>query len=284
MQIRVTVALPAINLLAAVTTYVFIDYVVPLPGGAEPASARSIGLLVAAAMTLLSWVICDRWTRVTYAPIRAWLERGGAPRSAERERVLRLPMLEAAGVLAVWSVTGIIFGLLDITLGGAVVTGVLIGVMVAIGGLVASGLSYLAAEWIMRPVTALALRDDPPSQPVLPGIATRIFLAWEFGTAVAIGGATVTAVAYLAGAHMSAQRLAATVIFLGVFALTVGAITLFAALRSVVKPVRAMRQAMARVEAGDTDVAVPSTTEARSACCRPALTVWSRDCVSGTAP
>ena len=200
---RLAVALPAINLLAAVTTYVFIDYVVPLPGGAEPASARSVGLLVAAVMTVIAWLICDRWGRHLFRPVRGWLERGGSPTSAERGRVLRLPMLEAAGVLAVWSTTGVIFGVLDIALGGALITGVLIGVMVAIGGLVASGLSYLAAEWILRPVTGLALRDDPPTQPVLPGIATRVFLAWEFGTAVAIGGATVTAVAYLAGARMS---------------------------------------------------------------------------------
>lgn len=253
---RLAIALPAINLFAAVATYVFIDYVVPLPGGAEPAAARGVGLAVAAAMTAVAWLVCDQWGRYSYRPVRAWLERGGDPTPAERERVLRVPALEAGHVLAVWVAVGLCFGALDLTLGGAIVTGVLIGVMIAIGGLVASALSYLAGEWIMRPVTGLALAADPPERPLVPGISARIYLAWEFGTAVAVGGATVTAVAYLAGAHMSPQRMAATVIFLGVLAMTVGAVTLMAAVHSVVVPVRAMRRAMAEVEGGNTDVTV----------------------------
>lgn len=253
---RLAIALPAINLFAAVATYVFIDYVVPLPGGAEPAAARGVALAVAAGMTAVAWLACDQWGRYSYRPVRAWLERGGDPTAAERERVVRLPALEAGHVLAVWVAGGLCFGALDLTLGGALVTGVLIGVMVAIGGLVASALCYLTSEWIMRPATGLALAADPPDRPLVPGIAARIYLAWEFGTAVAVGGATVTAVAYLAGAHMSPQRMAATVIFLGVLAMTVGAVTLMAAVRSVVVPVRAMRRAMAEVEGGNTDVTV----------------------------
>lgn len=253
---RLTWALPAINLFAATATYVFIDYVVPLPGGAEPAAARGISLLVALAMTGLAWLASDLWGRGSYRPVRAWLNRGGDPSAAERERVLRLPVLQAAHVLAVWTVVGLAFGGFDVALGGGVVTGALIVAMVAIGGLVASALSYLATEWVMRPATGRALASDPPRRPLTPGIATRLYLAWEFGTAVAIGGATITAVAYLAGAHMSARRMAATVIFLGVLALTVGALTLMAAVRSVVVPVRALRHAMAQVEAGNTDVAI----------------------------
>jgi adenylate cyclase len=92
---------------------------------------------------------------------------------------------------------------------------------------------------------------------VVPGIGTRIYLAWEFGTAVAVGGTVVVAIAYLAGAGMSPNRMAATVIFLGVFALTVGLGTLLVAIRSVADPVSAMRGAMRRVEQGDTDVSVP---------------------------
>lgn len=253
---RLAIALPAINLFAAVATYVFIDYVVPLPGGAEPAAARGVGLAAAAGMTALAWLVSDLWGRYSYRPIRAWLERGGDPFATERARVLRLPLLQAGHVLAVWTAVGLLFGGLDLVLGGAIVTGVLIGVMVAIGGLVASALCYLATEWTIRPVTGLALAADPPDRPLVPGISARIYLAWEFGTAVAVGGATVTAVAYLAGAHMSPQRMAATVIFLGVLAMTVGAVTLMAAVRSIVVPVRAMRRAMAEVEGGNTEVSV----------------------------
>src|SRR5205085_1092698 len=82
-------------------------------------------------------------------------------------------------------------------------------------------------------------------------------LAWEFGTAVAVGGGLVTAVAYLAGGGMSPRRMAATVIFLGGIALTVGLVTLLIAIRSVADPIRTLRRAIASVESGDTDVSVP---------------------------
>jgi adenylate cyclase len=51
--------------------------------------------------------------------------------------------------------------------------------------------------------------------------------------------------------------MAATVIFLGAIALAVGLVTLLVAIRSVAHPVRGLREAMARVEAGDTEVRLP---------------------------
>ena len=133
----------------------------------------------------------------------------------------------------------------------------LLAIVVVLGGLGASAMSYFSAERIIRPITALAMESDPPARPLMPGIGARIYLAWEFGTAVAVGGAVVVAIAYLAGADISARRMATTVIFLGGLALTVGLITLLAAIRSVSDPVRGVRRAVARVEAGDTDVTVP---------------------------
>jgi hypothetical protein len=46
-------ALPAINLISAAATYIFIEFVVPLPGGAEPAAARSVVLTGALGVTAL---------------------------------------------------------------------------------------------------------------------------------------------------------------------------------------------------------------------------------------
>jgi adenylate cyclase len=166
-------------------------------------------------------------------------------------------LLEAGQVLVVWAGAGIGSLAFDLALGGSIAAAVLVGTMIFLGGLVASALTYLSTERITRPATALALSSEPPTHPLVPSIATRVYLAWEFGTAVAVGGAVVVAIAYLAGSGMSAQRMAATVIFLGVFAMIVGLGTLLFAIRSVADPVRAMRHAMRRVEAEETDVAVP---------------------------
>jgi adenylate cyclase len=246
-----------INLLAAATTYVFIAFVVPLPGGVPLAGDRIVDLVVTVAAVGVCWLMCEAWERRTFAPVRRWLDERREPTSDEVTRTLRLPVYTTGHALAVWTAGGLGVGVLDAVIGRSVVGAVLGAAMIVLGGLVASAVSYFAAELIMRPAIAAALRHNPPERPVLPGIATRIYLAWEFGTAVAVGGAVVVAIAYLAGAGISAQRMAATVIFLGAVASTVGLATLLAATRSVADPVRAVRKAMARVEAGETDVAVP---------------------------
>ncbi len=254
---RLTIALPAVNVLEAAVTYVFVAYVVPLPGNEIPAGAREEATIATVVLIALGWVVCDWWGRRTSRPVERWLKQGRDPTPSERLRTLRLPMLQAAQVLALWAVAGIWSFAVDLSIGGTLVAAVLIGVMIVFGGLVASALTYFSTERIMRPATALALASEPPTRPLAPGIAARIYLAWEFGTAVAVGGAVVAAIAYLAGAGLSPNRLAATVIFLGVFALIVGAATLLFAIRSVADPVKALRAAMKRVEAGETDVAVP---------------------------
>ena len=254
---RITVAMPVLNLACAVITYVFIVYVVPLPGAAPPEHGKLQDVLAAAAGFGVSWIVCQVWGTRVARPMLSWLERGGDPDQAERARAIRLPMLEARNTLVVWAVAGVVYGALDVSVGGSPAAGVLIAAMVVLGGLSASALSYLAVEWIVRPAIALALHADPPTRPMLPGIGTRIYLAWEFGTAVAVWGMIVVAIAYLAGGGMSPTRMATTVIFLGGLALTVGLITLLAAIHSVADPLRGMRRAMARVEAGETDVTMP---------------------------
>jgi len=253
---RLRIALPAINVLEAAVTYVFVTYVVPLPGKGPPPTAHTAQLLASIALVGVGWLVCDWWGGRTFSPIRRWVEEGRHPTASERLTTLRLPLLEAGQVLAVWVGAGIGSFAIDAGLGDSAVAALLLGAMIVLGGLVASALTYLSTERIVRPATALALASEPPTRPLLPGIGTRIYLAWEFGTAVAVGGAVVVAIAYLAGSGMSAARMAGTVIFLGVFAMVVGLATLLFAIRSVADPVRALRGAMRRVEAGDTDVSV----------------------------
>jgi adenylate cyclase len=253
---RMVAALPAVNVLEAAVTYVFVTYVVPLPGSKTPAGARGTELIATVGLVALCWLMCDRLGWRTLKPVHAWLQQERPPTAEERLRTLRLPLYQAGQVLAVWAAAGVASIGIELAIGGSAVAAVLVGAMIALGGLVASALTYLLTERIVRPATARALASDPPTRPLVPGIGARIYLAWEFGTAVAVSGAVVIAIAYLAGAKISPGRLAATVIFLGVFAMTVGLLTLLATIRSVADPVRALRGAMKRVEAGETDVSV----------------------------
>lgn len=254
---RFTLVIAPVNLVIATVTYVFVAYVVPLPGRAPPARARIMVLAAAIVGFVVAWAVSELWGRHSFRPVRRWLERGGEADDLARTRAVRLALHEAGHTLVVWLIAGAGFGAVDVAVGGSAAAGALMAVMVAVGGLSASALTYLAVEWIMRPVIALALAGDPAERPRSTGITTRIYLAWEFGTAAAVSGAVIAAIAYLAGAGMSPRRMAATVIFLGAIALVVGFATLLVAVRSVAHPVRRLRDAMARVEAGSTDVQVP---------------------------
>src|SRR5207302_9137135 len=99
---RLRVALPTINVLEAIVTYVFVTYVVPLPGGAPPAAARGEGLIATIALVGVSWLVCDLWGSRAVKPVQDWLDQDREPTASERLRTLRLPALEAGQVLVVW--------------------------------------------------------------------------------------------------------------------------------------------------------------------------------------
>ena len=190
---RFSVVVPAINLVEAALTYVFIVYVVPLPGHTH-AHARRTTLIAMVVITALAWVACELWGRHVFSPVKQWLLRGGDPDESVRTRTVRIPLHQAAQTLVVWTLAAAGFGVISaLDLNKSAAAGALVAAMVTIGGLVASDLTYLAAERMMRPVTALALERSAPECPLVPGVATRVFLAWEFGTAVAVGATRVTA-------------------------------------------------------------------------------------------
>src|SRR5579884_1599716 len=100
---QLRIALPLINFLSATLTYVFITFVVPLPGRAAPAAARTTALLGAIGMFIACWIICEVWGTAAYGPVRRWLDEGREPTTAERARAIRFPLGESARVFLVWS-------------------------------------------------------------------------------------------------------------------------------------------------------------------------------------
>src|SRR5205814_229054 len=99
--------------------------------------------------------------------------------------------------------------------------------------------------------------EHPPTRAVMPGVATRMVLAWSCGTAVAVLGAALVAAEFLAAGTTSPRRLAVTVLFLCSAALLAGLATSVFAARSVADPLESIRLALAEVEAGNTEITVP---------------------------
>jgi adenylate cyclase len=82
-------------------------------------------------------------------------------------------------------------------------------------------------------------------------------LAWASGSAVAMLGVALVAAEFLASKNMSATRVAITILCLCAAALLIGFATSRFAARSLADPLETIRDALAEVEAGNTDVVVP---------------------------
>src|SRR5438270_917694 len=69
---RFTLVIAPINFVIATFTYVFVAYVVPLPGRAPPARGRTTVLLAAVVGFAAAWAVCEIWGRHSFIPVRRW--------------------------------------------------------------------------------------------------------------------------------------------------------------------------------------------------------------------
>ena len=181
--------------------------------------------------------------------LREWLLSGHPAGEAERRLLLRYPLDFALGAAVFWLLATVIFTALNAFAG----TGVALATaaFILLGGLTACSLQYLLVERTLRPVTARALAGGPPPARIVPGVATRLTMAWTLATGVPLLGIAAFAVAELAGASISEDELVITILFLSAIALVVGLAAMIVAARSISDPLMAMREAVAQVERGD---------------------------------
>src|SRR5437016_5700095 len=251
----------AAHLVGTVVVLVLLVFVLPVPpefeGSGElvrrnlVAAIAYVGLIVPMGVAL-GRKLADRATR--------WLREERAPTERERELALGL------GLRLLWMQTGLwaggvaFFYLLNLSTSGLLALE--IAITVALGGVTTAAVAYLLTERNIRSTVARALAGAPPRSYRVPGVATRALFAWALGTAVPVIGIVVIAAVSLS-LSVSAHRVAATALCLGVIALVVGlgAMVIFA--QSISDPLRILRRALADVEAGSLEprVAVDDGSE-----------------------
>src|SRR3954454_25165243 len=92
---------------------------------------------------------------------------------------------------------------------------------------------YLLPERLLRPIAAVVMAARAATHDGWFGITPRTILAWARGTAGAVLGLVITAVAALVVNGMSLTQLAVTILVLGGVALLVGFRITYIAARSV---------------------------------------------------
>jgi adenylate cyclase len=253
MRALLILSLVSANLIGAVIVSALAVFVlpdVPSIGGSVLLSLAAI-----AAYVLIAVPIGIRRGSRRFRDVRKWLIEEREPDEREQHAVLSGPFRLSLTVGALWSLAALLFGLVDAL--NVPLNGLKTLIMVLFGGIVTSSISYLLAERISRPVAARAMAADGAARRHGLGVAWRMVLTWALATGVPVVGMVLLGVAALASDEHSQLELAIGVIALGGVSLLAGFVaTLFAA-RATADPIVSVRRALASVERGDLDVAVP---------------------------
>ena len=217
--------IPAIvgaNFTGAVVVFTLTSFVLPLPDVEDPDAVLIVNLVIAAAYVVVACIVGTVWGLARWRATREWLVCDREPDAAERRTALRVPLRHLRVSLTLWLIAAA--GVFVVNASFSFLLGVIVGVTTLLGAVTTGAMAYLLSERIMRAASARALAHGMPEAPELPGVATRALLAWALGSGVP---------------------------------LVVGAIITWQAARAVADPVLSVRDALARVEAGDLDARVP---------------------------
>src|SRR4051794_3192550 len=244
------------NVVGAAVVLVLIRWVVPLPPVDDTdttmyANVAMLALYLAFALPVGALLVL-RLLR----PIRRWLREEREPTAAEQRAVLLAPAHEAAIHGVLWLLACVVFGALNLRYSAHLA--LVVAITIALAGAATCAVAYLLAQRLLRPVAERVLGADAPERPALPGVTARILLPWALGTGVPAVGITLVGAGVLTGVlDASSHRLAVSAVVLGGIVLLVGSQVMALTAKALSDPLRELRSALARVQRGETDVAVP---------------------------
>ncbi|WP_243859663.1 adenylate/guanylate cyclase domain-containing protein [Amycolatopsis arida] len=219
----------------------------------EVGSADWVLAVCAAAYVGLSLLVGTVWTAVLQRRTAVWFLLGRPPTPDEARRALRLPVHLAMVSGTLWSIGTVVLGALAAVLGSAWDAGG-VALTIALGGLTTVGLSYLAAEWVARPVMVPALDVLPPKEGRLPTtVLTRLALTWALSSGVPL----LAVLLVVTPPNLGVREPTAALVLLSSIGLVVGAIATALLARSVAAPLHRLRLALDQVARGRADVSVP---------------------------
>lgn len=250
------------NAVGSLVVLLFATFVVPDPPLDDRDYVRLVNAVaffsypvVAAPVALLAGL----WL---WRPVVTFVRDGGEPDRHQRRAVLLGPLRLTLLIGAMWTVGALGWAALDLVL----FTGrlaVKTGLTCLLGAATTCTIVYLLSERLLRPAAALVLGAERPKRLRLPGVTTRVMLAWTLGTAIPVFGLICVAIAALAAPDINVSQLAITILGVGGAALIAGVYVLYMATKAIADPIRAVRTGMAQVERGDlgAEVAVYDASE-----------------------
>ncbi|THJ04976.1 HAMP domain-containing protein, partial [Nocardioides sp.] len=262
-QVLLTCLLVTTNLVGALVVFVINTWAIPSP----PPNTRMVVALAIAipSYVLLAAAIGTVWgTTSTLRALRWATQPDVDPDPRQRVRALRVPLGLTAAQFLIWMVGTALFTTLTIILQPARAVGT--GLTVSIGAVVVAGISYLLAEFALRPIAARALEDVKVNTRLRGvGVGPRMAIFWTLGTGAPVVGLLIAAILILTPwrEDTTIEQLAYVTIIVCGIVLVFGFLLTDLNARSVVAPLLSVRDAMQEVKAGnlDADVVVYDGTE-----------------------
>jgi adenylate cyclase len=203
------------------------------------------------AYSAFSVIVGCLWSTYAFRPIRQWAVEGRPVTPGDRVYVVRHPLRQALINFALW--LGAIAFFVPINSGYGFHDAFSVGETIFLGGITTCGLTYLLAERILRPINQLAFEEGLPTDKYVPGVKSRILLAWTIGTGIPVLGVVMMAT----DPHHSPAQVKAPLAFLGTIGIVTGIVAILFAAKSIADPVESVTSALRSVEEGVLDVQVP---------------------------
>lgn len=193
-------------------------------------------------------------THISIRTLR-WAINENVPTAKERRDALRLPWRLSRLQAVLWTLGTVPITILAIILQPAAILSLIFAIVIA--AMVVSTISYLLAEFILRPVAARALIHEPSIRTRRLGLRRRLLLFWGLGTGAPVMGLMIGGLVVLVVPEASSRQFAIVVLGLCAVILAFGLLVTDLTARWVIGPVDAVAEAMDKVAEGQLDVEVP---------------------------
>ncbi|MEV6271881.1 adenylate/guanylate cyclase domain-containing protein [Kribbella sp. NPDC051936] len=254
LQILMTTFSIGTNLIGALVVFVLAVFVLPGPSLVD--QLQLVDAIVIPAYFVVAVAVGCVWsTRLTRRETH-WIDLGRPASRREQIATLQLPLRLTLIEVLLWLLAAVFFTVMTLILQPE--NALRVALTVVDGTIITCSVSYLLTEFALRPVAARALVDSPPPRRLLAaGLKARMVFFWAVGSGVPVAGLMLAAVLALIEGDVTSTRLSVVILALGIVALGNGCLLTWLSAKSVVAPVRSVRDALSLIGEGRLDVSIP---------------------------